>query len=193
MVDSDLCFFMDHMDELIDDRVNQPADNSACFLIDDSSQSFQFTTSRQKEINGLLEKGVFELASERDVPPGTRVFNARFVDEIRNEGTEQAYEKSRLVVQAYNDSEKDQILTQSPTIQRMNQRLILCIAAMMGSDSIKLYLRDITQAYVQSTFIFNRDFYVRPPHELATAMRASPDCILKIMRPLYGVPEVGNH
>lgn len=60
-----------------------------------------------------------------DVPAGTRFFNSRFVGEIKHEGTERAFEKSRLVVQAYNDQGKSIVLTQSPTIQRLSQRLIL--------------------------------------------------------------------
>jgi hypothetical protein len=112
------------------------------FLLDE-----QYAGSRQSEICGLIEKGVFEVA--HDVPKDIRIFNARFVDEIKNKGTEKAYEKSRLVVQAYNDNGKRAVLTQSPTIQRVSQRIILSIAA-MGGD-VQLYLRDISQAYVQST------------------------------------------
>ena len=62
-----------------------------------------FTESRQKEINGLLEKGVFETINIADIPKGVRIFNSWFVDEIKNPGTDKAFEKSRLVVQAYND------------------------------------------------------------------------------------------
>jgi hypothetical protein len=123
----------------------------------------QFSASRQKEITGLLEKGVFKITKLMDVPQGVRLFNSRFVDEVKNAGTSKAFEKSRLVVQAYNDQGKELVLTQSPTIQRVSQRLILCIAA-MGHH--KLYLRDISQAYVQSTTNLNREFYVRPPREL---------------------------
>lgn len=123
----------------------------------------QFTASRQKELNGLLEKGVFKVVKLTDVPSGVRLFNSRFVDEVKHPGTDKAYEKSRLVVQAYNDHEKELVLTQSPTIQRISQRLILCIAAMGKHD---LYLRDISQAYVQSATTLNRDFYVRPPRKL---------------------------
>jgi hypothetical protein len=72
-----------------------------------------------------------------------------------------AFEKSRLVVQAYDNEEKKLVLTQSPTIQRVSQRLILCIAAM--KPDIRLYLQDISQAYVQSTTDLNCEFYVRPP------------------------------
>ena len=42
---------------------------------------------------------------------GNRVFNFRFVNKIKNPGIDKAFEKSRLVIQAYNDLEKDLILT----------------------------------------------------------------------------------
>lgn len=59
-----------------------------------------YNLSRQKEIPGLLEKGVFQVVNSKDGPVGIRVFNSRFVDEIKNAGTDKAFEKSRLVVQA---------------------------------------------------------------------------------------------
>ena len=66
-------------------------------------QEAPFENSRRSEINGLLEKGVFEPVNIKDVPQGVRIFNSRFVDEIKHLGTNKAFEKSRLVVQAYND------------------------------------------------------------------------------------------
>ena len=83
------------------------------------------------------------------------------------------------------------VLTQSPTIQRVSQRLIICLAAVLPNT--KLYLRDVTQAYVQSNISLNRESYIRPPHELATLLGPPKDCILKVLKPLYGVPEAGNH
>src|SRR5437764_3151099 len=56
-------------------------------------------------------------------------------------------------------------------------------------SNTNLYLRDISQAYVQSTTNLNREFYVRPPQEL----EIDKDSILKVLKPLYGVPEAGNH
>jgi Reverse transcriptase (RNA-dependent DNA polymerase) len=105
---------------------------------------------------------------------------------MKNEGTDSAFEKSRLVVQAFKDSGKDQVLTESPTIQRVSQRLIICLAA---STNLDLCLRDISQAYVQSSTILSRDFYVRPPEE----MGFGKEQVLKVVKPLYGVPEAGNH
>ena len=76
-----------------------------------------FTESRPKEINSLLEKDVLEFVSISDIPTGIRIFNSRFVDEIKNEGTTTAFEKSRLVIQVYSNHDKDTILIQSLTIQ----------------------------------------------------------------------------
>ena len=78
-------------------------------------------------------------------------------------------------------------------IQRVSQRLILCITAMTQNNGTHLYLRDISQAYVQSATKLNRDFYIRVPLELSTALGVSQGTILKVVRPLYGIPEAGNY
>jgi hypothetical protein len=151
----------------------------------------EFKDSRQKEVIGLVAKGVFATIDESTIPPHTRIFNARFVEEVKHKGTDRAMAKSRLVVQAYKDGEKHLVLTQSPTIQRVSQRIILCLAPMMeGTD---LYLRDISQAYVQSTTELNRNFLIRAPTELAQNMGLPSGAIVKVVKPLYGVPEAGNH
>eukprot|EP00171_Calliarthron_tuberculosum_P002038 IDg2038t1 len=84
----------------------------------------RFENSRNKEIRGLLE-----------------------MDEIKNEGTKDEYEKSRLVVQGYNDRYHG-FLTQAPTVQRSSQRMLFGLAMLLPSWSI--VLRDIIQAYTQS-------------------------------------------
>jgi hypothetical protein len=152
-------------------------------------QTDQFKESRQKEIDGLLEKGVFATVPLSTVPNGIRIFNSRFVDEVKNAGTSTAFEKSRLVVQAYNDTEKELVLTQSPTIQRVSQRLILALTATLIGSGKNLYLRDISQAYVQSDTELCRDLYIKPPIELEIAH----NMVLKVIKPLYGIPEAGNH
>lgn len=145
-----------------------------------------FSVSRRKELDGLLERGVFEFINVNDIPTGARIFKSRFVDQIKNAGTANAFEKSRLVVQAYNDSDKKKVLTQSPTIQRASQRLLLCLAIY---KDFNVFTRDISQAYTQSKSKLVRDFYVHPPAELNL-----PDGILlKVLLPLYGVPEAGTH
>ncbi len=156
-------------------------------LLQNNASQPHFTESRRKIINGLLEKNAFEVVEILDIPRGMRIFNSHFVDEIKNKGTATVFEKSRFVVQAYNDHGKEEILTQSPTIQQMNQRFILALAACM--QQYDLYLRDISHVYVQSTTHLIREFFVRLPKEL----RLQSDSILNIIKPLYGVPEAENY
>ena len=57
-----------------------------------------FRAFRLKEINGLLEKGVFEIINKEDVPVGTRIFDSRFVNQVKNKGTEKTFKKLRLII-----------------------------------------------------------------------------------------------
>jgi hypothetical protein len=47
---------------------------------------------------GLLEKEVFKLVKKKNISQGIRIFNSRFVNELRNQGTDKVFKKSRLVV-----------------------------------------------------------------------------------------------
>jgi hypothetical protein len=117
-----------------------------------------------------------------------RIFNSRFIDEIKHSNTSQAYEKSRLIIQAYNDHEKTLMLTQAFIIQRMSQRIILVIAASINHH---LYLRDITQTYTQSKSLFNRMFFIRSSFDLNIDL--FDDAILRIIKSLYDVSKAKTH
>jgi hypothetical protein len=106
-----------------------------------------FQESRQKEIDSLFAHGVFEVVDISDLPADSQVFRSRFVDEVKFASTDKAYEKSRFVVQGYNNEEKSQILTQVLTIQQASQRILLGLASSFCQKSMKIYLRDISQAY----------------------------------------------
>ncbi|RAL60024.1 hypothetical protein DID88_000650 [Monilinia fructigena] len=71
-------------------------DESATFATTPDT-SMMYQESRKKELQGLMESGVFELVKKSDIPLETRIFNSRFVDEIKNEGTDKAFPKSRLL------------------------------------------------------------------------------------------------
>jgi hypothetical protein len=88
---------------------------------------FQFVAFRLKEINDLIEKNVFRSVSKNDVSFDVRIFNFRFVNEIKHSDINKAFEKSRLVMQTFNDQNKNLVLTQSFIVQRVNQRLIVCL------------------------------------------------------------------
>ncbi len=87
----------------------------------------QFAAFRQKTINDLIEKSIIQSISKNDVSFDVRIFNFRFVDKIKHFDIDKAFEKSRFVMQTFNDQNKNLILTQSLTIQRVSQRLIVCL------------------------------------------------------------------
>ncbi len=115
-----------------------------------------------------------------------RIFGARFVDTIKNEGTPNAFEKSRLVIQAFNDKLHG-LLTHAPTVQRSSQRLLFALAAIL--PEWKVMSRDVSQAYTQSKSPLKRPIYVQPLPEFGL----SDDMVLKVECPLYGIPEAGVH
>jgi hypothetical protein len=68
-----------------------------------STSTLTFVDSRRKEINDLLKRQVFEIITISEVLKNVRIFNFRFVDEIKHSDISQAYEKFRLMIQAYNE------------------------------------------------------------------------------------------
>jgi hypothetical protein len=106
----------------------------------------QFVVFRQKEINELIEKDVFQSINKNDVSTNVRIFNFRFINEIKHLDINKTFEKSRLVMQTFNDQNKNLLLTQSFIIQRVNQRLIVCLIVIFSK--MNLYFKDIIQIYV---------------------------------------------
>ncbi len=168
------------------------------FLQDDDSHSNQlenssssifvsiFAESRRKEINDLLKKRVFELIIIDAVLRNVRIFNFKFVDEIKHSDIADVYERFRLMIQTYNDHDKTFILTQSFIIQRMSQRIILVLTAIIKHN---LYLKNITQTYVQSKIFLNRQFFIRSSFELDL----SKNSILRVVKSLYEMLETETH
>ena len=113
------------------------------------------------------------------------------MNKVKGKATDTPYEKSRLVIQAYNDRGKEEILTQSPTIQRVSQRVIIALAPSLARQGINLFSRDITQAYVQSTTNLNRQILAKIPKELHNEFPKGT--IMIVRKPLYGIPEAGTH
>ena len=86
------------------------------FNISQNTQS-SYIVSRQQKIFDFLKKNVFQIIDRKEIFDDAKIFNFRFVDEIKNSKTKKTFEKSKLIVQTYNNNEKDFVLTQSFTIQ----------------------------------------------------------------------------
>jgi hypothetical protein len=151
-----------------------------------------FELSDRTEIDALQAQSVFRFETYDPVKHGTdRLFKSRLVREIKGKGTTTPYEKSRLVIQGHSDNGKQTILTQSPTIQRSSQRLIVALVPSLASRGIFLWMRDITQAYVQSTTKLNRTILARPPDQIRDQFPEGT--IMVVVKPLYGIAEAGTH
>ena len=176
-------------------KINQIVFN-VYFVFDDINifqSSSQFQAFQLKKIMKLFKKKNFEIIHRKNVFTNARIFNFRFVDKIKHFDINKTFEKSRLIIQIYNDMKKNLVLTQTPTIQRISQRLVVCLAAILQNDDVQLYLQNITQMYVQLKSSFNRDFYIRSSQEFIALLKINSDCIFKIIKPLYNVFETDNH
>jgi len=70
-----------------------------------------FAISRRKKINKLLIKGIFELISSNSKEINNqRIFSLRLINKVKSIGTVIPYEKSRLVIQVFNDENKKIVL-----------------------------------------------------------------------------------
>ncbi|KAF6807096.1 hypothetical protein CPLU01_15834 [Colletotrichum plurivorum] len=158
-------------------------------VITTSGEPFELST--RTEIDSLIARGVFEFVTFDPAKHNGRIFKSRIVNEVKGKNTDKPYEKSRLVIQGYADDGKEVILTQSPTIQRASQRLILALTPSLLRDNQQLWLRDITQAYVQSTSQLNRTIYAHLPTQIRH--NYPQGTIMKVVKPLYGIAEAGTH
>jgi hypothetical protein len=150
-----------------------------------------FEASDDKEISDLVGQGVFKFEQYNSrLHGGIRIFKSRLVRKIKGK-TSKPYKKSRLVIQGYQDQGKEAILTQSPTIQRCSQRVIMSLAPALIQQGMSVELRDITQAYPQAQTTLKRMILAHLPTELVT--RYLKDTLLHVIKPLYGIAEAGVH
>lgn len=91
--------------------------------------------------------------------------------------------RSRLVAQNYGDDEDGKNATKAPTVHWFSQRLLLSLAAsMLGMAT---FTGNVTQGSVQSESMSEREVYISAPPEI----QLSPESVVKVVRPIYGIPE----
>ena len=86
------------------------------------------------------------------------------------------------------------IFTQSLTIQRASQRVIVALTPLfmqLQDRKINLWLRDISQAYTQSTTKLNRMILAHLPKEIQHLYLEGT--IMTVIKPLYEIAEAGTH
>lgn len=136
-----------------------------------------------RRIEGLMASDVFTIAKRADAA-GLCIYGSRFIDTVK-EWICDAFEKSRLVVQVFNDDHG--FLTHGPTVQRASQRLLLALFS--WDPTLTLFTRDVSQAYVEPETEIKRPIFVKPPSILGY----SSEIIFRVNCPLYGIPESDIH
>lgn len=82
---------------------------------------------------------MFQIANVNDAVC-FRIFGSKLVDRIKREGTSQAIEKPRLVVQGHNNDQHG-LITHSPTVQRASQIPLLRLAPC--DPALTIFVRDV--------------------------------------------------
>lgn len=149
-------------------------------------RSAYFKDAIQKEIGGLEKRNTWKVVPKATLPPDANILGGRFVLAIKNGGTSQETWKARFVVQGHKDSMKKSLVHCVSLAKQFSTKIILSIAATMD---FKLFTTDVTQAYLQSMELLNRKVFVQP----CSAFPLSPDMVLQLQKPLYGLPESGDY
>lgn len=161
-------------------RNMKKAGNSLFAMIVTSNENELFRSSRTEEIKALVDAGCFEIAPAIEAD-GHRIYRSRFVDKVKPDGTM----RSRLCVAACNDQSHG-LFTASPTMKRISLRLFLTIAA---TEKLQMHVRDVTKAFIMSKTTLRRPIYMKAPKE----MKLEKGKIVKVVRPVYGMPESPMH
>ena len=145
-------------------------------------------------MNGLFANSTFVVLNESDFKDeeieNMTIQNSRLVLALKDADTSGKKKKARLVAQAIGKINKDKKLffTYSPTLTRASVRILLCIPTRKG---LKIYLQDISQAYVSSDSKLLRVIFIGPPKELGL----HPDIFwcggMKIALPRFDMKDSG--
>lgn len=147
-----------------------------------------FVDAIRGEAVGIPNQHVFECCQIQKAR-GTRLnsLRSRYVLPYKAAGTTELCAQARLVVQSMRRLDRDcgSLFNYPPTVVQVSSRLPMSGAA---SLNLSMATRDIAKANVFTTHPPLRDLYVVPPSEAD----AGPDELWRLVRPLFGLPEVGS-
>jgi hypothetical protein len=124
-----------------------------------------------------MKREVFETVDSTSVPPGSSVMESKFHLVITNSGMENQTFKTRLVIFGNVDSQKNQILSEAPTVDQLS---IIILISLSVIKSWPLWRRDVRQAFLQSESPLSRIVYMRPPRQLRKMFSGK---LLRVIKP----------
>ena len=145
-------------------------------------RSEHFTTeamnAKEMELENLQKYDAYEVV---DKPKDTKVLGTQWVLTRKEDVKDKTLikTKARLCVRGDQEEGKDLIPTDSPTVSKLNLRLMLTMAAKNGWN---VSSSDVTRAFLQSAEI-QRNVFIRPPPEA----RVEKGKVWKLRKTVYGL------
>lgn len=139
-----------------------------------------YSSSRTKEITGLINRGFLMLAALDD-SLDHRIRGSLFVDYARIEETPEAYERSRFIISGFDD--KHDLMTHAPTVTRALQRLLLLTTP--SDEILNLKNREVDQVFAKSKSKLRCKLFVHS----TLALRNQSNFLFEVSYPIYGLPE----
>ena len=144
-----------------------------------------FDDEKRKELQGLINRGVFRVVIRQELPADANIVPSRYVLAIKHGESGQTRLKARFVIGGHRDRQRQQLVHDSPTVRPESTRMLVALATILG---LPLVLADWAQGYAQSQSPLLRKVFTRP-NELDLA----PDELVQIVRPCYGLSDAGDY
>ncbi len=146
----------------------------------------QADRARKQEIENLVRHDTWELDIEEDIPPGSNNISESLLVAVKDKKTDIPLFKARFVAYCHFDAEKHNLVHDSTNVRQNSTRLLIALDAITGFD---VWTEDISQAYLQSATKLLCEVYLRPNKHL----QPPAGYILKLLRQLYGLADIGDY
>jgi len=157
---------------------------------DSRATSEPMELGKQAEADCLKRRIFWEKVHKDDVPGNANILGARFVLAIKQPNTPTEVAKARYVSQGCGDREKPFIVHTLSMLRQSSTKVIVSTRAVFGW---RLFSHNVNQAYLQSKDAMARDLYVKVRPRDAKYFGLHDNELLRMLKPLYGVPEAGDY
>lgn len=119
-----------------------------------------FDRPKAREMGGLVDRETFQETCMEEIPADANIIGGRLVLAVNNTETENPVYKSRFVVQAHSNYEKDMLLHCANTVRPHTVKLIVAITAIL---CFRLWSQDFIQVDLQAGKSMLLEAYGPPP------------------------------
>ncbi len=150
-------------------------------------RSNRFDDAKRKELLGLLERGAFRICLKEEAGPDANIIPSRYVLAIKHGGnpTDVPILKARFVLGGHRDKERDKLVHDARTVRPESLRLLVALGTILG---LNFTVADWKQGYVQSKSELRRKVFIKPQE-----LNLAPDELVRVLRPVYGLPDAGEY